>query len=40
MEYQDVEKSQQIYEKGYVGVDKIGRPVFLDRCGKIDLSKF
>lgn len=34
----DLEFSQKVYEKGYFGVDKVGRPVYIDRCASADLS--
>ena len=27
------------YPRGYIGVDKIGRPVYMERCGSINATK-
>lgn len=27
------------YPRGYIGIDKIGRPVYMERCGMIDATK-
>jgi len=36
------ERKQEMYPfypRGYIGVDKIGRPVYMERCGSINATK-
>jgi len=35
IEYPEKDSAMELYPKGYVGVDKIGRPLYVERLGKL-----
>ena len=35
-EYDELPKFQEVYPRGYYGHDRVGRPLFIDNCGRIN----
>jgi|OM-RGC.v1.033963394 hypothetical protein len=38
-EYPEAEEVMNEYARGYFGVDKIGRPIYIDKCGCCKVDK-